>query len=259
MKRFPLLTLALLLALSAVSIAAAAPASHGQKPTKLVRPSSLTPGFFQGRSVRYFDFGPIKLAPGNKLAPIWVVKNGAKGQRNVIDTVPGRKDYSPLWAVVEVTWHDGVAPRVLRSAAAVKAAEEAGEVTLRKTATVVNCPVVGFGQKEVLGFAKGKTIAYYDLGPVKLNPGNKVAPIWVLTNGVPEQHNVIDTLPGDRDYTPLWKVSKVTFADGVAPRLLTSVSRRLSSSSPWSSCRIATSRSVIDVESSATATVCPSR
>lgn len=222
MRRFPLLTLALLVALSASSIAAAAPSGHGEKPAKLVKPSSLTPGFFQGRSVRYFDFGPIKLAPGNKLAPIWVVKNGAAGQRNVIDTVPGRKSYSPLWAVVEVTWNDGVTPRVLRSADAVRAADEAGRVTLRKTAIVVNCPVFGFGQKEVLGFAKGKTIAYYDLGPVKLKPGNKVAPIWVLTNGVAEQHNVIDTLPGDRDYTPLWKVSKVTFADGVTPRLLTS-------------------------------------
>jgi len=222
LRRFPLLTLALLVALSAASIAAAAPSGHGQKPTKLVKPSSLTPGFFQGRSVRYFDFGPVKLAPGNKLAPIWVVKNGAAGQRNVIDTVPGRKDYSPLWAVVEVTWHDGATPRVLRSADAVRAADEAGEVTLRKTAIVVNCPVFGFGQKEVLGFAKGKTIAYYDLGPVRLKPGNKVAPIWVLTNGVAEQHNVVDTLPGDRDYTPLWKVSKVTFTGGVTPRLLTS-------------------------------------
>ena len=221
MKRISLLAL-VLLALPAASVATASPAQHGARPKHLVKTSSLTPGFFRGRAVRYFDFGPIKLAPGNKLAPIWVVTNPADGQHNIIDTVPGQKSYSPLWAVVKVTWKDGATARVLRSAAAVKAAEKAGEVSLQKTNLVVNCPVVGFGQKEVAGFAKGRTIAYLDLGPVKLRPGNKVAPIWAVTNGVDAQHNIIDTLPGDKEYTPLWKVNMVTFADGVTPRLLES-------------------------------------
>lgn len=52
-------------------------------------------GFFRGQTVKYFDFGPVKLKPGNKFAPIWVFTNGASGQRNVIDTVPGRPGYSP--------------------------------------------------------------------------------------------------------------------------------------------------------------------
>ena len=38
--------------------------------------------------------------------------------------------------------HDGVAPRILRSRAEVEAAAAAGEVTIAKTAIVVNCPVV---------------------------------------------------------------------------------------------------------------------
>src|SRR5207247_6256505 len=54
-------------------------------------------GFYQGQEVSYFDFGPIKLKPGNKLAPIWTVTNGAAGQHNIINTVPGKPDYSPLW------------------------------------------------------------------------------------------------------------------------------------------------------------------
>jgi hypothetical protein len=103
---------------------------------------STTLGFYRGKTIEYLDFGPIKLAPGNATAPIWVVTNGPKGQYNIIDTVPGRRDYSPLWAVQMVTWKDGVTPRVLTSAAAVRAAVTRGEATVRKTSIVVNCPVV---------------------------------------------------------------------------------------------------------------------
>ncbi len=103
---------------------------------------SQTIGFFRGQIVEYLDLGAVKLRPGNKLAPIWAVSNGADGQRNVIDTVPGRKDYSPLWEVNLVTWKDGATPRVLRSAAEVKKALAAGEATVKKPGIVVNCPVI---------------------------------------------------------------------------------------------------------------------
>src|SRR3954464_4030216 len=86
------LIVGLVLVLS-VSAAATAQAAHvaGKKP--------VTAGFFRGKPVRYFDFGPIELEPGNKVAPIWTVLNGVEGQHNVIDTVPGQADYSPLWQV----------------------------------------------------------------------------------------------------------------------------------------------------------------
>jgi hypothetical protein len=179
-------------------------------------------GFYKGRSVRYLDFGVVKLKPGNKVAPIWVVENGAKGQRNVIDVAPGDAGYTPLWRVVMVRFADGVAPRLLRSAAEVRVARAAGEVTLRQTNVVVNCPVLGFGQKTTLGFDDGDTVAYLDLGPVKLKPGNKVAPIWVVENGAKGQRNVIDVVPGDAGYTPLWSVVMVRFADAATPRVLRS-------------------------------------
>lgn len=95
-------------------------------------------------------------------------------------------------------------------------------MTLRQTATVVNCPVLGFGQRQTTGFAKNRTVAYLDLGLVKLRAGNKVAPIWGFTNGASEQKNVIDVVPGDRGYTPLWQVNMVTWNDGVTPRVLRS-------------------------------------
>jgi hypothetical protein len=92
--------------------------------------------------ISYLDFGPVKLARGNKVAPIWVVTNGVESQRNVVDTVPGRSDYTPLWAVRMVTWKDGVTPRVLRSRTAVEAATRAGDVTVKAAPVVVNCPVL---------------------------------------------------------------------------------------------------------------------
>jgi hypothetical protein len=179
-------------------------------------------GFFRGKTVEYLDFGPVKLAPGNKVAPIWAFTNGTRAQHNIIDTVPGRDDYTPLWKVTMLTWKPGVAPRTLKSAAAVRAALRAGRLTAKRTNVVVNCPVLGFGQPLTAGFAKGNPIQYLDLGPIKLRPGNKVAPIWVVTNGTADQANVVDTVPGDADYTPLWAVVMVTWKDGVTPRTLRS-------------------------------------
>jgi hypothetical protein len=184
----------------------------------------VTQGYYDGATVGYYDFGPIKLKPGNKLAPIWTFTNGARGQRNVIDTVPGQASYSPLWLVNKVTWAAGKTPRTLTSADAVRKAAAAGDVTIVATATVVNCPVLGFGQKRVAGYSGGHVIHYYDLGPVNVAPGNDVVPLYAVTNGVADQHNVTgDTIQPDQTaYPPLWAITKVTWKTGITPRLLTS-------------------------------------
>lgn len=223
--------IALVLAVALSAAVTAAPAMGGQNGSAVpasagaqgaVAKQAAVKGFFRGRTVRYLDFGPIKLASGNNVTPIWVFTNGTSGQRNIIDTVPGRDDYTPLWRVTRVTWKAGVTPRTLKSAAAVRAAVQAGLVKTKRTSIVVNCPVLGFGQEKTPGFARGQSVEYLDLGPVKLAPGNEVAPIWVVTNGTAEQHNVIDVLPGDPGYTPLWAVRMVTWKDGVTSRTLRS-------------------------------------
>ncbi|MEJ6003310.1 DUF7482 domain-containing protein [Paucibacter soli] len=50
--------------------------------------------------------------------------------------------YSPLWLLVEVRWQPGLKPRLLTSEEALLAAEERGELTLRRSRIVVNCPVL---------------------------------------------------------------------------------------------------------------------
>jgi hypothetical protein len=133
-----------LAALFAIVVAAslgAAPALAADGPVKQY-PQSVTLGFYRGQVISYLDFGPVKLAKGNKVAPIWVVTNGVDAQRNIIDTVPGRGDYTPLWAVRMVTWKDGATARVLRSKSAVDAAVRSGQATVKAMPIVVNCPVL---------------------------------------------------------------------------------------------------------------------
>lgn len=234
MARTRSLVVAVVVALAAASAALAAqdatraPAGQtapaGVSAAEPGKKQPVVAGFFKGKTVRYYDFGPIKLKPSNKIAPIWVFTNGAGGQRNIIDAVPGDNAYSPLWQVIKVTWAKGKTPRVLTSAASVKKAAAAGELKTATTATVVNCPVLGFGQKRIAGFSSGRVIHYYDLGPVKVAPGNAVVDLYTVTNGVGGQHNVTpDTIaPGQTAYPPLWSIVKVTWKAGVRPRLLTS-------------------------------------
>ena len=101
-----------------------------------------TEGFYRGQTIEYLDFGPVKLKPGNKVAPIWSVTNGVEGQYNIIDVVPGQKGYTPLWAVTLVTWKDGATARKLTSAAAVQKAIAAGDLSVKKPGIVVNCPLI---------------------------------------------------------------------------------------------------------------------
>jgi hypothetical protein len=133
--------LVLVVAVAASAVALALPALAADGPVKTFS-QDVTLGFYRGEVVSYLDFGPVKLKAGNKVAPIWAFTNSDDGQRNIIDTVPGRADYTPLWAVRMVTWDDGADVRVLRSAAAVARAQRAGDVTVRAMPIVVNCPVL---------------------------------------------------------------------------------------------------------------------
>jgi len=179
-------------------------------------------GYYKNRTINYFDYGRIKLRPGNKLAPIWVFANGAQGQRSIVDSAPGDKQYSALRKVNTVGWTTGATPRVLRSAAAVKSAQSNGDVTIRSTSRVINAPLLGFGQTRHAGFAKGRQIHYYELGVVKVAPGNEVLPIWTFTNGVSGQTNIADVVPGTTAYPPLWAVVEVTWKTGAQRNLVSS-------------------------------------
>src|SRR5918995_909369 len=216
-------------AMSLVLVAAAALATlAGAQPTGTVgatagpKKQKVLLGFYKNRTVKYFDYGDIKLRPGNKLAPMWTFTNGADGQRSIVDSAPGAKDYSALHKVNSVTWTTSATRRVLRSAAAVKKAQGNGDLTIKTTARVVNAALPGFGQTRHAGFAKNQVIHYYELGVVKVAAGNEILPIWTFTNGVEGQRNIADVVPGTTAYPPLWAVIEVTWTSGAEPRLVRS-------------------------------------
>ena len=131
----------LVAAIAALGVAVALPAlAEDGKVQRFAQDETL--GFYRGTTVAYLDFGPVRLRSGNNVAPIWAFTNGADGQRNVIDTVPGRSDYTPLWAVRLVTWKSGQSAQVLRAAAAIRRAAGPGRVTVKAAPIVVNCPVL---------------------------------------------------------------------------------------------------------------------
>ncbi|MBI2867563.1 MAG: hypothetical protein HYX97_04435, partial [Chloroflexi bacterium] len=137
--------------------------------------SSLAPevrGFYKGGEVRFIHteasdpqvagvltmmMGPqvvlvpsLAQVPESALAGVYVFTNGVKGggpfgfQPDVFDSVPGDQGYSPLRAVVLVTWKDGVTARELRSVDEVKAAESRGELTTKRPGAVVNMPMLSW-------------------------------------------------------------------------------------------------------------------
>jgi hypothetical protein len=90
----------------------------------------------------------LAATPPALLANVWVFKNGVRGegpfkyQSDVFDHPPGSPGYRPLRDVHLVTWKDPRAARLLKSAAEVRAAEKAGEITIERPGVVVNMPLV---------------------------------------------------------------------------------------------------------------------
>ncbi len=88
--------------------------------------------------------------PGGLLADVYVFTNGVSGtgpfgfQPDVFSSVPGEPGYTPLRSVVLVTWTGSATPRVLGSVEEIRAAADRGELSLRRTAVVVNMPILAW-------------------------------------------------------------------------------------------------------------------
>ncbi len=87
-------------------------------------------------------------APESALAEVYVFENGLEGmgplgfQPDVFDNPPGSQGYSPLRRLNVVTWANTSQARLLKSAAEVLSAQEAGELTIAQPGVVVNMPFV---------------------------------------------------------------------------------------------------------------------
>jgi len=195
----------------------------------------LTDGWYRHGSVEYYSFSnPIPTTEGNPVvtpAPIYVLFYGdgtaVPGQHNIIEVVPSDPGYSDLWQVHKVTVPDSYMADDVRSYAQI--VDEGYPIDVLDV--FVNCPVVPEGSSladpsdasYTQGWYRGQTVFYYDFG---MNP-TETAPIYVLFFGdgtpVPGQHNIVDTVPGEPDYSAFWQVHMVTVPDDYVANSATSL------------------------------------
>jgi hypothetical protein len=204
-------------------------------------------------------------APKEALANLYLFMNGVSGpnpfgfQSNVIDSVPGEPGYSPLWVHTFVRWKDPSTARELKSEKEILAASRAGDVSLERTKLVINCPVLPEGEPDfpiVTGFVDGKLVDYtlqeisdpmvtklmtektgFPLATVRsLGGAPQVANLYLFMNGVSGpnpfgfQSNVIDSVPGEPGYSPLWVHTFVKWKDPSKARELNSEAEILAAS-----------------------------
>ena len=106
-------------------------------------------GNFTGFPVNY----AANLTQSQDIGNLWIFKNGIKGsglmgfQANVVNSIPGDPNYTPLWKVSIVEWKttSGTASTILGSDDAIAQAASKGQITITPTKVVVNCPILQWG------------------------------------------------------------------------------------------------------------------
>lgn len=86
-------------------------------------------------------------AKERSVADIFVFERGASGQLPVVGSVPGERDFTPLYRLHRVTFVG--APVLLDSAAKIRSAEQDAKVKVEVTKIVVNYPIVKWPKGEL--------------------------------------------------------------------------------------------------------------
>ena len=190
-----------------------------------------------GHYVKYYNFDVLP----DQAADIYVlIRQGettpVQGQLNIVDSIPGDPGYNDFWNVHKVTVPADYVANTLTSEAEVLA----GGYPIAQTDTIVNCPIVPDGSTATLrwdatdpGLTRGwydDQVVYYfnfETNLMATPAGSGMVPIADITvsfninpadpgggppsgfktePGTMQTHNVVDALPGDADYSPLWDV-----------------------------------------------------
>ncbi len=196
-----------------------------------------------GELVKYYNFDVQSTTP----APIYAFfhegdDKPVPGQLNVVDVIPGDSGYSDFWRVNKVTVPDDYVANTITSVDELMDTDYEVE-TLD---ALVNCPIVpdgssaeltlgGSGNELVRGWYKDKVVYYFSFeeAPLEVTGSGRVpiSPIYVTFNTNPDKagggppsgfvteedsdqtHNVVQTLPDDAGYSPLWYVDVYDNAD----------------------------------------------
>jgi len=200
-----------------------------------------------GEVVRYYNFDVQPTAS----APIFALfregeETPVADQLNIIGVIPGDAGYSDFWHVHKVTVPADYEANALTS---MRAVMDSG-YPIERTNLIVNCPVVPEGSSAILrhgggdaglvrGWYRDQVVFYFDFSermltvdlPEEGHPHVPLSDIFVSFNinpdeegggppsgfvteeGTPQTHNVVETLPDDEDYSPLWDVDVYDNAD----------------------------------------------
>jgi hypothetical protein len=183
-----------------------------------------------GGEVRYYNFDARSIEP----AAIYVFfadgeSAPVSGQLNVVDAIPGDPYYNDFWRV-----HRVQVPADYRANTVTSLDEiHALGFTIEATDTLVNCPVAPAGSTATLRFAggdstlkrgwyRGQIVHYFEFGEAPITGMTvPLSPIYVAFNdnaagpasgfrtepASDQTHNVVASVPGDPDYSPLWLVN----------------------------------------------------
>jgi hypothetical protein len=202
----------------------------------------ITKGFGpSGEIVEYYNFDVQTTEP----APIYVLfasgsSTPVAGQLNIVNVKPGDGGYNDFWRMVKVTVPAGYVANTVTSESEIISKGYA----LEETNALINCPIVPEGSTAnkrlagessaiSMGWYRDQIVYYFTFmeAPMMVNATEMVpvSPIYVTFNvnpptggpasgfvvesGTMQTHNVLATLPGDTDYSPLWYVNVFDNAD----------------------------------------------
>jgi len=208
------------------------------QPVNFDRGPFITQGFGpDGAPVRYYNFDVQSTTPAPIYALFRVGENRpVEGQLNIVDVIPGEKGYNDFWQVVKVTVPRDYVANAVTSLAEIR---EAG-YRMEATPMLVNCPIVPRGSVARMrlnggsaelhrGWYRGQVVSYFAFeehalqvspsGEVPLSliyvtfttnpnqPGGGPPSGFVTEPGSEQTHNVVQTLPSEARYSPLWLVN----------------------------------------------------
>jgi hypothetical protein len=195
------------------------------EPIDFDRPPFITFGLGpDGVPVRYYNFDVQNPVAGTLYRFRRVgSKEALAGQLDVVDAIPGDEGYSDFW---RIAWVEVPATFV---AGSIKDAREIRGLSVAASNVAINCPIVPRGStaREAHGVAAPIAVDlwYRNARLTCLHFGSDLqltedrvptSPIYVTfaseaagfqTEGKsPQTHNVVMSLPGDLEYSPLWHV-----------------------------------------------------
>jgi hypothetical protein len=195
------------------------------QPIDLDRPPFLTQGLGpDGAPVRYYNFDVQSAVPATLYRFTRAgTREPVAGQLDVVDVLPGAPGYSDFWRIAWVEVPATFVPGSITSAA------QARELHASVSGSAIDCPIVPRGStaREAHGvppaepvelWYRGERVTCLRFGAELALDGDRVptSPIYVTFGseppvfrtepGTPQTHNVVLSLPGDLDYSPLWDV-----------------------------------------------------